>query len=411
MGSTSSYSLAPLHAEEDEECSLLEHAETTASGLRPGMAVSSCAKSFSVIVTVLLSCCLLWVRADLGSPSERPALVASPTDAISLEGNPATEMWWPPKSKPWMAKLRNQSDGMDLCMHANDASGPTAVQLEQCSKIRRGQWFFERGGSIAWLAHPELCLAAVGHSLGMDLCNDEPSQKFAWDPDRHVLSAPGGRFVSPQAGRSLLHAGLRLLETRTLFERFSPPVEVHGHNTIEVHYEAYCPNCRDFLSHQLPFLAGRLAEHSVTWKFYPYGLAHRGPSQTVLCQHGPNECEANRFAACAIDFFGGDGLLAVPFLYCLESKLSRLDPSKAARLCVRQAGLPSWSALLSCSQGAQGQKLLAQAGSQARAQGVDSVPHVVVNGQYLSAPWRLLEDIGVMKPEAEGPPCSEEHPC
>lgn len=68
----------------------------------------------------------------------------------------------------------------------------------------------------------------------------------------------------------------------------------------------------------------------------PYGNA-RGTPPSVTCQHGPNECTANMFEACAINMFPGQDNWW-PFVHCLESSDTPYSQDTNKK-CIEDAGL------------------------------------------------------------------------
>lgn len=415
-----------IHGEGEEESSLLGR-------MRAGNCEQTSALLFprlGACITVIAACSLLAVRTlNQGYRGHTaPGMAAEPSRTIFLASTNYVRPWWPPASAPWMAKLvSNNTDGLDLCMEADDWVVGSFLSLGQCSSIRRSQWFFERNGGIAWLAHPELCLHSTGDAVRLERCDGTQEPNVRWDAASQRFSLASGRFslwAQPRTGyHSMYRAKLNISSSGAAlnFDLRSPDVHAEGHHTVVVHYEALCPNCREFMSQQVPFLIGRLQHHSITWKFIPYGLAHRAEDNSVQCQHGPLECDANRLSSCAIHL-AGSGEQAAPFLYCLEAQLLHegTTAEHAGKHCTAMMGSSSWwPPLQACLHGKLGEKLEAQAGAATRAMQLDSVPLVLVNGRQISAPWRLLEEIGLIKPDSptspfaknETSPCSEESPC
>eukprot|EP00930_Biecheleria_cincta_P098052 TRINITY_DN8973_c0_g1_i1.p1 TRINITY_DN8973_c0_g1~~TRINITY_DN8973_c0_g1_i1.p1 ORF type:complete len:420 (+),score=55.15 TRINITY_DN8973_c0_g1_i1:38-1297(+) len=415
-----------IHGENGEESSLLGRVRPFVSERTE---LLPC-RRLGVGIAVTAACALLGVHAvnQVYHGHTAPSRAAWPSRAILLASTSDERPWWPPASPPWMAKvISNNTDGLDLCIEADDWVAGSFLSLGQCSKIRRGQWFFERTEGIAWLAHPELCLHSTGDAVRLERCDGTQEPNVRWDSALQRFSLSTGDFplwAEPRTGyHSLFQAKLNISSSGAAlnFDRFSSDVHAEGHHTVVIHYEALCPNCREFMSQQVPFLVGRLANRNITWKFVPYGLAHRAEDQSVHCQHGPLECDANRLSSCAIHL-AGDGKQAAPFLYCLETQLLREGTivEHAGKRCAALMGKYAWwPPLQACFHGELGDELVAEAGAAARATRLDSVPLVLVNGEKISAPWRLLEEIGLIKPDSPTPsfaknekaPCSEESPC
>lgn len=87
---------------------------------------------------------------------------------------------------------------------------------------------------------------------------------------------------------------------------------------ITVFYEALCPDSKYFLSKQM-LPAFKMAASIMDVKLVPYGKATTSLSDGNLsfeCQHGPTECQANIYHACAVDIIK-DPLVRLEVISCM----------------------------------------------------------------------------------------------
>ena len=74
--------------------------------------------------------------------------------------------------------------------------------------------------------------------------------------------------------------------------------------SIQVYYETLCPDSIAFVTQQLFPTYIKLGKY-LNVEFKPYGFATStsdgNGGWTFECQHGPNECNGNLYAACLID--------------------------------------------------------------------------------------------------------------
>nr|XP_039148289.1 gamma-interferon-inducible lysosomal thiol reductase isoform X3 [Drosophila simulans] len=87
---------------------------------------------------------------------------------------------------------------------------------------------------------------------------------------------------------------------------------------VTVYYEALCPDSKYFLTKQL-LPTFKIAKSIMEVKLAPYGKAktkeHNGKI-TFDCQHGPIECQANIYHACAAEIIE-DPLLRLEVAACM----------------------------------------------------------------------------------------------
>mmetsp|Transcript_806 Transcript_806/g.1422 ORF Transcript_806/g.1422 Transcript_806/m.1422 type:complete len:184 (+) Transcript_806:229-780(+) len=109
----------------------------------------------------------------------------------------------------------------------------------------------------------------------------------------------------------------------------------------------------------------------------------------VLCQHGPNECLANRIEAFAVSY--SNETIAALFTICFEALFdpswmngTKRDVYNAASQCAVKFHI-SQTSLIGCAKGDQGAKLEKEMAEKTAKYGVnrEGTPWVVVNGQVL----------------------------
>jgi len=103
----------------------------------------------------------------------------------------------------------------------------------------------------------------------------------------------------------LIHVTAALVVAADALEEHHEPrhhgVKVHKSGVkVSVFYEALCPACQYFFSHDLKtLLDSQSIMDAAELEFVPYGNAVTNGG-TVTCQHGIKECELNMLHACAI---------------------------------------------------------------------------------------------------------------
>ncbi|KAI3949623.1 hypothetical protein MKW98_020945 [Papaver atlanticum] len=87
--------------------------------------------------------------------------------------------------------------------------------------------------------------------------------------------------------------------------------------SVALYHEAFCPGCTDFIVKYFPkiFLSG--ITDIMDLKLVPYGNAIVGENNTIICQHGSEECFLNQVEACAIHAWP-DMEMHSYFIYCVE---------------------------------------------------------------------------------------------
>ncbi|KAJ4971705.1 hypothetical protein NE237_004804 [Protea cynaroides] len=86
---------------------------------------------------------------------------------------------------------------------------------------------------------------------------------------------------------------------------------------LALYYETLCPACSIFIINQLSSVWKQELITIVDLKLVPYGNAEIQGNDTIVCQHGPDECLLNTVEACAIDVWP-DVNKHFNFIYCVE---------------------------------------------------------------------------------------------
>jgi interferon gamma-inducible protein 30 len=165
---------------------------------------------------------------------------------------------------------------------------------------------------------------------------------------------------------------------------------------LTVLYEALCPACQNFIANTLYRDVYLQYGEYVQVELVPYGNAKR-QNDTITCQHGDEECKINRYESCAIHFMPEP----VPFIYCLESQLSRgVDLEKASRKCYSTFHTQPhiYDQIIHCANGDLGLKLQLQAAERTEKIWPEShqyVPWIVFNNVSLKAEQFRIRDLPV----------------
>ncbi|XP_077500103.1 gamma-interferon-inducible lysosomal thiol reductase-like isoform X1 [Amblyomma americanum] len=125
--------------------------------------------------------------------------------------------------------------------------------------------------------------------------------------------------------------------------------------SVEVFYETYCPDSRNFV---LEELNGTYAELSdiIQLQLVPYGKASRRelPNKwfTFDCQHGDKECYGNLLQTCVIKYYP-EPSQHLPLVVCM---FSSKNPNRAYDSCARKQGFDI-ETLQKCVSGKEGNDL------------------------------------------------------
>lgn len=156
----------------------------------------------------------------------------------------------------------------------------------------------------------------------------------------------------------------------------APPVKIH------LYYDSMCPFCKEFVTEQLHPTWTEI-KSIMDVEMFPYGnakyshIAENG-SWAFTCQHGSDECEANKIHACAKDHFK-DIDLEMEFVFCLLSKTS---PAFAGSTCAAEVGV-QWEPLNQCMKNGEGAGLLHDLATQQEQ----------LDPELYFVPWIIINDV------------------
>lgn len=116
-----------------------------------------------------------------------------------------------------------------------------------------------------------------------------------------------------------------------------------------------------------------------------------GKSNPVLCQHGQQECQADRVEGCAFASAPSQAA-ASAFLYCFEYE-NQADLGSASG-CAARFGI-DYSKVQACAGGAMGDKVEAANAKATAMLGTSKLgtPWVTLNGKYVQDPSNLLQAV------------------
>lgn len=161
--------------------------------------------------------------------------------------------------------------------------------------------------------------------------------------------------------------------------------ESSGFLKVSLYYEALCPACRQFITGQL--YPGYLKiGSSLQLDLVPYGNIERKKVNGTWefdCQHGPAECAINKIEACGLAK-SNDQDSQMEFVYCVESRVeTESNNLEALAECATRLGLTA-SEILECSEGPEGNKLLAKLGDKQNKlkPTLQFVPWIIFNDKY-----------------------------
>ncbi|CAJ0581605.1 unnamed protein product, partial [Mesorhabditis spiculigera] len=103
---------------------------------------------------------------------------------------------------------------------------------------------------------------------------------------------------------------------------------------ITLLYESLCPGCQRFIQQQLYPAFKAFPSTHLKIELVPYGNA-KIQGDEIVCQHGAEECQINKFESCVIDSMETQDVF-MPYIFCLEQQLSNKIPfDKAQSKCFR----------------------------------------------------------------------------
>lgn len=175
--------------------------------------------------------------------------------------------------------------------------------------------------------------------------------------------------------RLAIHHGSLLTEERF---RHLPGAPV----LVTVFYEALCPDSKHFIMKQL-VPAHKAASQIMDIVLVPYGKAttysNSDGSFRFDCQHGPVECQANIYHACAIEIIE-DPQARLNVVSCMI-KDNRL-PKEAIHKCTKEYNIESIDLIQKCFDSSNGNKLLKLNGDITRSlrPTVSFIPTITLDG-------------------------------
>lgn len=127
---------------------------------------------------------------------------------------------------------------------------------------------------------------------------------------------------------------------------------------ISVYYETKCIDSRTFFLRQLGPTYERLHQY-IDLELVPFGnvqvYKQNDGSYHYTCQHGPDECWANRVQACAISHT--DQKTSLNYAVCMFNPSNYGNTRAYAQPCAERNGL-NWQQISTCFNGDEGEKLI-----------------------------------------------------
>ncbi|KAK1561847.1 hypothetical protein Q3G72_001761 [Acer saccharum] len=120
----------------------------------------------------------------------------------------------------------------------------------------------------------------------------------------------------------------------------SPPVKPPKVDLV-LYYETLCPPCADFITTDLVKVFQTDLNTIVNLRLVPWGNA-KVINNTIVCQHGEDECYLNIIDACIIKAWP-EVKKHFPFISCIEAENSAMhskDVEKSWRKCAHNLGFP-----------------------------------------------------------------------
>lgn len=126
--------------------------------------------------------------------------------------------------------------------------------------------------------------------------------------------------------------------------------------SVEVFYETYCPDSRNFVLEELNSTYAELS-NIIQLQLVPYGkasLRRELPNKwfSFDCQHGDKECYGNLLQTCVIKYYP-DPIVHLPLVVCM---FSSSNPNRAYDSCARKQGFDI-DTLQKCVSGKEGNDL------------------------------------------------------
>ncbi|XP_030031631.2 GILT-like protein 1 isoform X2 [Manduca sexta] len=146
---------------------------------------------------------------------------------------------------------------------------------------------------------------------------------------------------------------------------------------VRVYYEALCPDSKHFFIKHLGPVTEKLSEF-LDVALVPYGKAKTkvvDGKYTFTCQHGPEECYANKIHACAIEAVG-NMTSAVKITTCMIN--NNEDSDEALARCAKEMSIEA-DPIGSCANGDMGSSLLKKHGDDTHLLKPSFIPTIIIN--------------------------------
>jgi hypothetical protein len=160
---------------------------------------------------------------------------------------------------------------------------------------------------------------------------------------------------------------------------------------VQVYDEALCIDCQQFILEQLRPAYATLGPGVIDLRMVAFGNAQLDDPtnpESLTCQHGVAECDANSYLQCATALYHPAVYRYFPFVVCLYERLvmggRRLEPFPAALFaaCAQETAL-DWPALRTCHDDAEwAWQLQLQAWAETLPTQHTYVPWVVIDGEH-----------------------------
>ncbi|XP_072944201.1 gamma-interferon-inducible-lysosomal thiol reductase-like isoform X2 [Epargyreus clarus] len=147
---------------------------------------------------------------------------------------------------------------------------------------------------------------------------------------------------------------------------------------VRVYYEALCPDSKYFFIKHLRPVTEKLSEF-INVTLVPYGKASTeeiNGQYYFKCQHGEEECYANKIHACSIDIIG-DMVKSVQFTECMI--VDNMDADKALARCAKKMKVNP-EPISNCSVNERGSALLKKHGDDTNILKPHFIPTITING-------------------------------
>ncbi|CAD5225598.1 unnamed protein product [Bursaphelenchus okinawaensis] len=148
---------------------------------------------------------------------------------------------------------------------------------------------------------------------------------------------------------------------------------------LTVLYEILCQSCAQVISGPLKEVY-ETRKDQVDIELVPFGNARYNEDGSLSCQHGVEECNGNRYEACAINFIED----YFPFIACVEGNIESFDFEATAKKCYADLKTPDdvVKQIEECYNGQLGHDLIkANSERSVSAEGIkyDFVPWIFIN--------------------------------